>query len=56
MKITVTATDKEAEITGTDGKSGIRGYTFSKDGGSSWTEEQTSKCIYIWKTNSRNKL
>ena len=40
MKITVTATDKEA--TGTDGKSGIRGYKFSKDGGSSWTEEQTS--------------
>ena len=30
MKITVTATDKEA--TGTDGKSGIRGYKFSKDG------------------------
>ena len=40
IKITVTATDKEA--TGTDGKSGIRGYRFSKDGGSSWTEEQTS--------------
>ena len=40
MKITVTATDKEA--TGTDGKSGIRGYRFSKDGGNSWTEEQTS--------------
>ncbi len=40
IKITVTATDKEA--TGTDGKSGIRGYKFSKDGGSSWTEEQTS--------------
>ena len=40
IKITVTATDKEA--TGTDGKSGIRGYKFSKDGGNSWTEEQTS--------------
>ena len=40
IKITVTVTDKEA--TGTDGKSGIRGYKFSKDGGSSWTEEQTS--------------
>ena len=40
IKITVTGTDKEA--TGTDGKSGIRGYKFSKDGGSSWTEEQTS--------------
>ncbi len=45
IKITVTATDKEA--TGTDGKSGIRGYRFSKDGGSSWTEEQTSN-IYTF--------
>ena len=40
IKITVTATDKEA--TGTDGKSEIKGYKFSKDGGNSWTEEQTS--------------
>ena len=40
IKITVTVTDKEA--TGTDGKSGIRGYKFSQNGGSSWTEEQTS--------------
>jgi len=45
IKITVTATDKEA--TGTDGKSGIRGYKFSQNGGSSWTEEQTSN-IYTF--------
>ena len=45
IKITVTATDKEA--TGIDGKSGIKGYRFSKDGGNSWTEEQTSN-IYTF--------
>ncbi|MFR2787665.1 MAG: chitobiase/beta-hexosaminidase C-terminal domain-containing protein [Clostridia bacterium] len=40
IKVTASATDQEA--TGIDGKSGIRGYRFSKDGGNSWTEEQTS--------------
>ena len=40
IEVTASATDKEA--TRIDGKSGIRGYRFSKDGGNSWTEEQTS--------------
>ena len=40
IKVTANAIDQEA--TGTNGKSGIRGYRFSKDGGSSWTEEQAS--------------
>ena len=45
IKVTANAIDQEA--TGTNGKSGIRGYRFSKDGGNSWTEEQTSN-IYTF--------
>ena len=45
IKVTASATDQEA--TGIDGKSGIRGYRFSKDGGNSWTEEQASN-VYIF--------
>ena len=40
--ITVTANTADREATTTDGKSGIRGYKFSKDSGYSWTEEQVS--------------
>lgn len=40
--ITVTANTADREAT-TDGKSGIRGYKFSKDSGYSWTEEQVSE-------------
>ena len=40
--ITVTANTTDREATSTDGKSGIRGYKFSKDSGYSWTGEQTS--------------
>ena len=40
--ITVTADTTDREATYTDGKSGIRGYKFSKDSGYSWTQEQTS--------------
>ncbi len=38
--ITVEGTTTDAEATQTDGNSGIRGYKFSKDNGTSWTEEQ----------------
>ena len=41
--ITVTANTADREATTTDGKSGIRGYKFSKDSGYSWTEEQVSE-------------
>ena len=40
--ITVTANTADREATTIDGKSGIRGYKFSKDSGYSWTEEQVS--------------
>ena len=40
--IVVEGNTTDAEATQTDGSSGIRGYRFSKDGGSNWTEEQTS--------------
>ena len=40
--IVVEGNTTDAEGTQTDGSSGIRGYRFSKDGGSNWTEEQTS--------------
>ncbi len=41
--ITVTANTADREATTIDGKSGIRGYKFSKDSGYSWTEEQASE-------------
>ena len=41
--ITVTANTADREATAIDGKSGIRGYKFSKDGGYSWTDEQVSE-------------
>ena len=40
--IVVEGKTTDAEGTQTDGSSGIRGYRFSKDGGSNWTEEQSS--------------
>ena len=40
--IAVTANTVDREATTIDGKSGIRGYKFSKDSGYSWTEEQVS--------------
>ena len=41
--IAVTANTVDREATTIDGKSGIRGYKFSKDSGYSWTEEQASE-------------
>jgi len=41
--IAVTANTVDREATAIDGKSGIRGYKFSKDGGYSWTDKQVSE-------------
>ena len=40
-KITITSSTTDKEATNVDGKSGIKGYKFSKDNGGSWTELKT---------------
>ena len=40
-KITITSSTTDKEATNVDGKSGIKGYKFSKDNGANWTELKT---------------